>query len=213
MGGEFVYYCKRRVITYRDSFSNVDHKVDIDGISFLCLRSPNLFSALEEKNITSPQVNHFAAQEGCSGNYTDPQTGSLLWRRKKVGEPVKTAVDKSEYDGVERPNSVYVWLTGGLDSFLRIKKQNPGFLNCLIQAFKLALCDLTRLDLAVDFSQNIMPYVTSSIEKGYYDCHLHPYGYGWLGGKSMKGRVGKNSENAERFEKEHLILHTVSFGS
>ena len=222
MGEEFFYYCKRRVIRYRDSFSNVDHKAvgpDIDAISFICFRvkkdTPNVFSALEEKNITSPLVQHFAAQERSSGNYTDPDTGSLLWRKRKVVEPMKKTIDEVEYDGVpfDKPNSVYVWLNGGLDSFLRIMRQDPKFLSCLIKALSLGFCDLTRLDLAVDFSENVMAHVTSSIVKGHYESASHPYGYGWLGGRSLRGGVGKKSKNASRFKEEHLILNTVYFGS
>ena len=122
--------------------------------------------------------------------------------------------DENEFDGVpfDTPNSMYVWLNGGLDSFLRIKKQDPGFLSCLIQAFKLGLCDLTRLDLAVDSSKDIMLHVTSSIKKRYYECHLHPYGYGYLGGEVLEGKIGKNSDYAKQFEKKELKLHTVYFG-
>jgi hypothetical protein len=223
IGEEVIHYSKRRVIKYKDGFSNTSHKVlgpDIDAISFLSLttrgKAYNLFCSLEQSQITSPMIKHFAEQERCNGSYTDPDTGLVLWKRLKTLKNAPTPAGENEYEGApfEAPNSTYHWLNGGFDSFQRVLEKDGEFFNCLILGVERGICQLSRLDLCVDFSENMMKYVKSSIEKGYYDCKgLHPYGYGWLGGKRMKGPIGRRSEYAKSFEKERLVLHSVYFGN
>lgn len=252
-GEETFFYCKRKVIKYRDSFSNIYHKVlgpDIDSVTFVCVRSKinssDLFCALEANNVKSPLVEHFAAQERSSGHYTDPKTGCVLWRRRKFAKTVKGARHEDEFDGApfineenendvsegyaaESREAVYIWMNGGLNTFMRIRELDLEFINCLIRASELGLCEFTRLDLAVDFSQDLMRYVTSSIVKGYYESDSNPFGYGYLGGralvrraregkknlegtKSLGAPVGKDSELASRFGEEQLTLETLYFG-
>lgn len=225
VGEETVFHCKRRVIKYKDGFSNTSHKAlgpDIDAISFLSFitntKAYNLFCSLEEAQITSPLIKHFAEQERCSANYTDPDTGLILWKRRTVLQKSPSEIvkaEESEYEGApfEVSNSAYYWLNGGFDSFLLMLEKDPDFFNCLIKGVERGICKLSRLDLCVDFSENLMAYVKSSIEKGYYECKgLHPYGFGWLGGKRMAGPVGRGSKYAERFKEELLLLNSVYFG-
>ena len=210
-------YVKRVGIRSKDSFSiggNLLFTPDVDAVSFLQLSSgePKLFSRLLAAGIKSGLIQHFSECEEAGRAYTDPETGFILWKRVPVPDTTRLP-GKEEKCIIQPPRTLYS-LGGVFETFHRVLAIDKGFLPGLLRGFSKGLCDPYRLDLCIDLSYDIMGYVTQAIAKGHYESfHRHPYGFGWLGGRRIKGSVGKYSKLFRSFSEEQLCLDTVYFGS
>lgn len=222
IGKESVLFITRDYIQFKDHFSAVKNQMfapDLDALSFLELGSSSarLFTSFINAGFKSKLITHFANCESDGRPYTDMITNRTLIERALVpqtrasrAEPKQAPSSKHEKTPLD---NLYV-LKGGMETFHRILTLDPRFIPVLLSGIKAGLCKPTRVDLCLDLSEDIMPYVSRAISTGHYKSYRrHPYGFGWLGGDRIENPVGRTSALFKKFGERQLVLDTVYFGN
>ena len=222
IGRESVLFITRDYIEFKDNFSPVKNQMlapELDALSLLELgsSSAHLFTSFINAGFKSQLLTHLADCESEGRPYTDMVTNKTLIERALVpktgasrAEPKQAPSSKREKEPLD---NLYV-LKGGMETFHRILTLDPRFMPVLLSGIKAGLCKPTRVDLCVDLSEDIMPYVSRAISTGHYKSYRrHPYGFGWLGGDRIQDPVGRTSALFKKFGGRQLVLDTVYFGN
>lgn len=208
----------RYYVKFRRDMTLVDSQMftpELDALSFLELSSDSdrLFTSLVNAGLGSELINHFAECESSGTDYTDLKTGEVLMERIFRNVNKEKKAHNSENGDCSESNTLYK-LKGGMRNFHRVLKSDKKFLPSILEGLKSGLCKLARVDLCIDVSEDIMPYVSHGIKTGQYKGFgRHPFAYGWLAGDRIEGAAGRNSKLFKDFENKKLILDTVYFGN
>lgn len=214
IGRESVSF-SRTYLKYRRPLTLIDTQIftpELDALSLLELSSAsdNLFTSLVKAGLGSKLINHFAACERSNSSYTDLEVDDVLIERVFRHKNKDRKANHSENGlGSEK----FYRLKHSMRSFLRIVELDKNFIANIVKGIESGFCKLARVDLCIDLSEDIMPYVTHGIETGQYrSFRRHPYAYGWLAGQRLEGPVGRDSKLSEEFNNKKLVLDTVYFG-
>ncbi len=206
----------RTYVKFRRPLTLVDSQMftpELDALSLLELSSDSdhLFTSLVSAGLGSRLIDHFAECESSGMDYTDLDTGDVLMERvvrtiSQDGEPNKSEKD---FD-----SEIFYKLKSGMRSFHRFLELDKRFVPNILKGIESMLCKLVRVDLCIDLSEDIMPYVSHGIKTGQYKGFgRHPFAFGWLAGDRIEGAVGRNSKLSKSFKDKQLILDTAYFGN
>lgn len=206
----------RTYVKFRRPLTLVDSQMftpELDALSLFELSSDSdhLFTSLVSAGLGSQLINHFAECESCGMDYTDLETGDVLMERV-----VRTISQDGEPDESEKgsDSQILYKLKSGMRSFHRFLKLDKRFVPNILKGIQSMLCKLARVDLCIDLSEDVMPYVSHGIQTGQYKGFgRHPFAFGWLAGERIEGAVGRNSKLSKSFKGKKLILDTVYFGN
>jgi hypothetical protein len=186
---------------------------DLDALSLLELSSESdrLFTSLVSAGLGSKLINHFAECESSGRDYTDPEADDVLIER--VFRSISQDGGANPPEKVLDSQTLYK-LKHGMRSFRRLLQLDRSFVSNILNGIESGVCKLARVDLCIDLSEDIMPYVAHGIQTGQYKAFgRHPFGFGWLAGERIQGPVGRNTELFKEFKGKMLILDTVYFGN
>lgn len=217
VGRESVSFC-RYYVKFRRQLTLVDSQLftpELDALSLLELSSDSdcLFTSLVNAGLGSELINHFAKCESSGVDYTDLETGDVLMERifRNVNQEKR---DHPSEKGLCSESSTLYKLKSGMRNFHRVLKFDKKFLPNILEGLKSGLCKLARVDLCIDLSEDIMPYVSHGIKTGQYKAFgRHPFAFGWLAGERIEGAAGRNSKLFKDFENKQLVLDSVYFGN
>lgn len=183
------------------------HSPDIDSINTLYFQSNEewLFTTLLKHGYDSSLIRYFAECENLNQKLKDPNLDDILIE-KNHGQGKK---------GAEASNNWYYYLNGGNTIFNRILKLDPDFWLKILEACqKTAFLTLTEIHLRADCSNNLMKYISPSIQKGHYESSgLKVHGFYELNGKREHGPLGKRSSNFKTIKDQHLKIYNLYFGN
>lgn len=206
--GTFIKYRKTRIIF--DSFNSPIPwswtTPEVDTINCIDLQSSKkeLFTSLREAGYSTPLINYFSDCEKTGSFLKDPEYNDILLKRYKGKASVNSEI-KDFY---------HYHLEGGNLVFHRILEKDPNFWSTIVRACRETnLVKISELHLALDCSNDLMPFVSTGIQKGHYESsglRLHAY-YTLAGIKNNKS-VGKRSENFKKIQGKEFRIHTLYFG-
>lgn len=217
VGRESVSF-NRYYVKFRRELTLVDSQLftpELDALSLLELSSDSdcLFTSLVNAGLGSKLINHFAECESSGMDYTDVETGDVLMEKVFRNINKEKRGHQSEKGVCSESNTLYK-LKSGMRFFHRILKLDKKFLLNILEGLKSGLCKLARVDLCIDLSEDIMPYVSHGIKTGQYKGFgRHPFAFGWLAGDRIEGAAGRNSKLFKDFDNKKLILDSVYFGN
>ena len=151
---------------------------EIDGLNVVNFTSSSkrLFSTLLEHGRNSRYITHFAECESRDEKYTAFSTKRVLFQRrtyisdKKRENPCSSegpeVCNTSSGKSQITKNACQYRLEGGMLSYYWISENDPTFFSQLSSALDLGLCEVKRLDICVDHSEDLMPLLSEDIKCG-----------------------------------------------
>lgn len=180
---------------------------EIDSINFYdgTKDTKALFTRLRDSGFSSPLITHFAECEKLGTNLTDPEFSDVLMNRVACVHNL---------DGIS-VTTHYYRLNGGKLVFQRIHALDASFWKLMVEAsHKDPDLEVIELHLAADCDHDLMSFVSSGIQKGHYITkNLKLTGIYTLGGKKLKGGLGKRSKNFQTLKDKDFRIHTLYCGS
>lgn len=201
---------QRTEISYHlgDSNNNSSYySSEIDGLNMVLTSSASkLFTRLVENNIESPLVKHFSLCEQKDIRYTSPYSD-----KSSGNELFRYDAHRMQDNNLEHRYS----LCQGVSCFFLISKHDPLFFRALLKALHKDLFRVGRLDICIDLSDNLMPFISKSSKEG----KIKPFGagltgYGKLNGKACKKiKLGSNTVFFKSLKKTDVLeLETLYRG-
>lgn len=185
---------------------------EVDALGVLRVESPvsKLFKELKEKGLDSYLIDVFAGYEEKGMPYLDPQTGELLFESYKVETKAGLGSGRDLLTYHQRYR-----MHGGSGHFYRIMDLDRMFFKKLLEGMNLGLCSISRIDMCLDLTENIMYHIAEHIKQGTYAVSsrkVHMFGY--IGGKRYNGQIGKYTkiQQSGDLEKKKVEIETVYFG-
>lgn len=223
--GEIFRY-KRTTLSYKTGHASKVAEIrtsELDALSllFLSSRTSKLFESIASAGFISNLIEHFAECERKDVRYSDPRSGKVLFEKGHILDSRLTVRSSStsnpglSFESVN-PLVTQYRLSGGMSTFYNIVEYDPEFFPNIIKGIDQKLCKITRLDMCIDLSDDIMNLVSDSVKKGRvngFGCNLK--GYGLLNGVPFKNRfVGRRSAFYKVFKKENckFSLETLYCG-
>nr|AJF36717.1 hypothetical protein [Klebsormidium flaccidum] len=168
--GREVYF--RTYVKFRRPLTLVHSQMftpELGALSLLELSSDSdcLFTSLVNAGLGSQLINHFAECESSGMDSTDLETGDVLMERIFRNVNQGKGGHLSEKGLCSESNTLYK-LKSGIRDLHRVLKFDKKFLANILEGLKSGLCKLARVDLCIDLSEDIMPYVSHGIKTGQY---------------------------------------------
>ena len=185
-------------------------------------RGQNLFKTLEKCSITSLLIAHFAKCESESRAYSDPSSGKKLFMKgyikdKRSPGSVEGAMSKT-VSVVSSSDSLITQyrLSGGMSTFHNIVGYDADFFPAILKGINDNICKITRLDMCIDFSEDIMGLVSDNVKKGRVSSFgSNLKGYGYVNGNPFSNEfVGRRSSFYNQFKEANckFSLQTLYCG-
>lgn len=188
-----------------------------------------LFSFLHKYLISSnlpvsDLVLHFVSCENQDEPYTDPDHPDIVLFSYRVSEPNPKNSEYDEDESEELFIKYIYYVRGGVSEARRINTLDSDLFDNLCQMVrsqsksKRLFFGLNSMDVAMDHSDNLMPFFSDAVNKGHLNTNgLHPFGYGHYRnnpGVAFGKPVGRQSRfYKERKDKGFVDLDTLYIGN
>lgn len=174
--------------------------VQLTGLTLLdsSCASRNLFSALINAGISSQLISHFAKCESLDRSYTAlSEERRILFTRDLCQESVyNSRLSTPRYSRLVS----HYRLNGGFSSLNWIEKHDFDFFKGLYQAVLRGLCVIKRVDICVNYSKDLMPFISKDVRlgcvtgfrshlRGNGACDNNPFKDQSIGFRSMAGKT------------------------
>jgi hypothetical protein len=173
----------------------------------------NLFESLEKAGISSPLISHFAQSKRRDKAYCDVRSDKTLFVKSRFLSHKHDMKSKIEASNLL---TIQYRLSGGMSTFHNIIEYDPDLFPNILKSIDKKLCKITRLDMCIDLSSDIMGLVSENVKKGRVNSFgSHLRGYGVLNGKPFSNEfVGRRSKFYKNFKDDSckLTLETLYCG-